>query len=92
MARSKIIALGLGNTAFCVGLPWLLYACSSPPPVVSKAVCPPIIGYTEAEQHQAAAEMRYLPPGSEIETMLEDYHTERQMLRACLTPSSSLSP
>ena len=60
-----------------------LACCAEPAPAVSKAVCPPVIVYTEAEQHGAAAEMRYLPPGSTIARMLTDYHAERDMLRAC---------
>jgi hypothetical protein len=85
MARSKRRAVYFVLLAvISAELVLILPSCSSPPPVVSKAVCPPIIEYTGAQEHQAGTELvRYLPPNSEIEKMLSDYRAERDMLRAC---------
>jgi hypothetical protein len=82
MARSEIAG---AIVAFVVifGALVLPTACASPPPVVSKAVCPPIIAYSAAEERQAAQELATLPAGSEIGKMLGQYHDERDMLRAC---------
>lgn len=75
----------LGEAALWVfgGLLMTLACCADPAPVASKAVCPPVIVYTDAELHRAASEVSRLPPGSELALMLEDYRSERAMLRAC---------
>lgn len=61
----------------------LLAGCSSAPAVTPGAVCPPPVEYSKDVLRQAAGELRTLPSGAALETMMIDYGRERDMLRAC---------
>jgi hypothetical protein len=45
--------------------------------------CPPVVGYTAAEQARAADEVEALPEGAVIVRMLSDYAVLRDQARAC---------
>ena len=45
--------------------------------------CPPVVGYTTAEQHRAAREVEALPEGAMLVRMLADYAVLRDQARAC---------
>lgn len=48
-----------------------------------RALCPPVVDYTTADQAQAADEVEVLPEGAVIATMLSDYAVLRDQARAC---------
>lgn len=58
------------------------------PAIVVRLQCLPLVDYKPAAQAQAAAEMRALPPGSELGKMMVDYHALREALRACQRSAS----
>ena len=60
----------------------LLAACASQP-IDSAAVCPPVVVYTPAQQAQLADELAKQPADSMIVLTENDYHRERDELRAC---------
>ena len=47
------------------------------------APCPPVVGYTAAEQARAGDEVDALPEGAVIVRMLSDYAVLRDQARAC---------
>ena len=47
------------------------------------APCPPVVGYTAAEQARAGDEVEALPEGAVIVRMLSDYAVLRDQARAC---------
>ena len=49
----------------------------------SRALCPPVVDYTSAEQARAADEVEELPEGAAIVRMLSDYAVLRDQARAC---------
>ncbi|GLS80917.1 hypothetical protein GCM10007893_17110 [Paracoccus marinus] len=48
-----------------------------------RALCPPVVDYTTADQAQAADEVEALPEGAVIAKMLSDYAVLRDQARAC---------
>jgi hypothetical protein len=50
----------------------------------ARALCPPVVDYTDAEQADAADEVEALPEGAVIVRMLSDYAVLREQARACL--------
>jgi len=46
-------------------------------------VCPPVVGYSAADQVRAADEVETLPEGAVIVRMLSDYAVLRDQARAC---------
>lgn len=44
--------------------------------------CPPLVGYSKAQQTRAAQELRALPAGSQIATKVVDYGKTRDACRA----------
>jgi hypothetical protein len=52
------------------------------PIVVTVARCPPLVDYPADTQKKAAAELRALPPGSTVATLVADYGTTRAKCRA----------
>ena len=49
----------------------------------TRAPCPPVVEYTNAEQARAADEVEELPEGAVIIRMLGDYAVLRDQARAC---------
>lgn len=49
-----------------------------------QAACPPVVGYSTAEQTRAADEVEALPEGAVIVRMLGDYKVLRDQARACM--------
>lgn len=43
--------------------------------------CPPLVTYAPAAQHKAAAELRALPPNSQLAVMADDYGKLRKACR-----------
>lgn len=73
MASSKPLWLAL-----CVAL----VGCASAPDLT--VVCPPVPKtYTPAQETEAAAELRALPPGSALALFMTDYAAMRAAARAC---------
>lgn len=65
----------------CIGL--LLMVCTAAEPPRAPAVrCPPLAAYAAATQRRAAAELRRLPPGSDLARLVADYGTLRARCRA----------
>ena len=48
-----------------------------------QGACPPVVGYTAAEQARAAGELEALPEGAVVVRMLSDYAVLRDQVRAC---------
>lgn len=65
----------------CLGL--LLMVCTAAEPTRAPAVrCPPLAAYAPDVQRRAAAELRRLPPGSDLARLTADYGTMRARCRA----------
>lgn len=45
--------------------------------------CPPIVEYTKEDQMQLSRELSVIPKDAMIWRFMQDYATERDMLRAC---------
>lgn len=43
--------------------------------------CPPLVSYSKDQQARAAAELRALPQGSQLSTMIVDYGKQRDACR-----------
>lgn len=60
-----------------------LAACASPPPVVTKAVCPPVQKWSRADQLDLANALAPIPESSLIWRMQGEWQTLRDELKAC---------
>lgn len=49
---------------------------------ITVPTCPPLVAYTAAEQTQALAELKTLPPNSVVGRMVNDYGSLRAQCRA----------
>ncbi len=49
----------------------------------TRALCPPVVEYSAADQTRAAVEVLALPEGAVIVRMLSDYAVLRDQERAC---------
>ncbi len=49
----------------------------------TRALCPPVVEYSAADQTRAAVEVVALPEGAVIVRMLSDYAVLRDQARAC---------
>jgi len=47
-------------------------------------VCPPVVGYSQAEQVQAAGEIEALPDDAVLIDWLADYSVLRKQVRSCV--------
>ena len=45
--------------------------------------CPPVVGYSAADQLRAADEVDALPEGAKVIQMISDYAVLREQARAC---------
>jgi hypothetical protein len=49
----------------------------------AKALCPPVVQYSTADQTRAAEEVEALPEGAMVVRMLSDYAVLRDQARTC---------
>lgn len=60
-----------------------LTACAGAGSDAPPSACPPVVGYTQAEQARVAEEVAALPQGTVIAQWLADYAVLREQARAC---------
>lgn len=60
-----------------------LTACATDGSDPGGAVCPPVVGYDQAERERAAAELEALPDNAALVRMMADYAVMRAQARAC---------
>ncbi|MDP3554815.1 hypothetical protein [Methylocystis sp.] len=73
----RILTQAAFSLAFGLALPIALAACQS-----TGGGCPPLIAYSLEEQKNAAKELRALPKGAQLATMIVDYKKTRDACRA----------
>ena len=61
----------------------LLTACAKAGSDARLGACPPVVGYSRAEQVRVAEELAALPDGAMITEWLADYAVLRDQARAC---------
>lgn len=64
----------------CIGL--LIMACTTEPVRAPAVRCPPLAAYSAETQRRASAQLRALPPGSDLARLVTDYGTMRARCRA----------
>ena len=79
MTRSKLNERPVLYWVSIVTSAMLLAGCLA---ATSRVTCPPLVTYPPAFQQQAAAELRALPAGSALATMIVDYGKLRDACRA----------
>ncbi len=62
----------------------LLSGCATDGSKSPSGNCPPVVGYTRAEQAHVAKELASLPEDAQIGGWLADYAVMRDQARACL--------
>lgn len=63
-----------------LGLGFAVAGCAHP---VALSSCPPTVDYSQSQQAEARDELVALPPKPVLSQMLDDYHREREELKAC---------
>ena len=61
----------------------LLSACATGGSDPGGAACPPVVGYDQAVQDRAAAELEALPEDAALVEMMADYAVMRAQARVC---------
>lgn len=61
----------------------LLTGCAEGSSDTPRKACPPVVGYSQAEQARVAAEVAALPEGAAIAEWLADYAVLRDQARVC---------
>ena len=61
----------------------LLSGCATGSSESRVGACPPVVEYSQAEQVQAAAEVKALPEATVLVRMLADYAVMREQARLC---------
>lgn len=74
---------------FLIPALFLLTACQTVPTV--KVLCLPMVTYSPEQEAKAAEELKALPPGSVLGTLITDYGRMRAEDRACQATASPSS-
>jgi hypothetical protein len=73
MSGAAIVCFGIG----------IMICPVSPPTNTTKIVCPPLVGWSTADQKAAALELRKLPAGHPLRKMGVVTVKQRDLVRAC---------